>query len=56
MEDLLKAIKDEKPTEIKTEFDKLISSRIMKNIEDKKVELAKKIFDPFPSDKESEEE
>ena len=56
MEDLVKAIKGEKPTEIKREFDKAISTKILDKIQDRKVELAKDVFNVFPPDETQSEE
>ena len=56
MESLLKSIKDKNPLEIKKEFDKEISVRILKRLETRKKDLAQDIFDPILDLSDSEEE
>ena len=56
MESLLKSIKDKNPLEIKKEFDKEISGRILKRLETRKKDLAQDIFDPILDLSDSEEE
>ena len=56
MEGLVKSIKDKNPLEIKKEFDKEISGRILKRLETRKKDLAQDIFDPILDLSDSEEE
>lgn len=56
MESLVKSIKDKNPLEIKKEFDKEISGRILKRLETRKKDLAQDIFDPILDLSDSEEE
>ena len=56
MGSLLKSIKDKNPLEIKKEFDKEISGRILKRLETRKKDLAQDIFDPILDLSDSEEE
>ena len=51
-----KCIKDKNPLEIKKEFDKEISGRILKRLETRKKDLAQDIFDPILDLSDSEEE
>ena len=54
MENLIKAIRDNNPTEVKKEFGLELGKRSVKMVDDRKKEVALSLFNSVPDEEDSE--